>query len=244
MRPELGRLKHERVFHDRQAAQRAATYHERPELLRFSDAGSLNHASWIRPAFAQLGDVAGRRVLDFGCGHGMAAIVLARRGARVSAFDLSQGYLAEARRRADANGVSIQFLQADAEHVPLADEFFDRVFGNAILHHLDIECAAREVRRLLKPGGWAVFCEPWDGNPLWRWARSSPWLAAKDHTATEAPLVAKDLERLRNVFPELDFWGHDFLPKARGFGTCDAWLLRCWPRLRAWCRYVVMRLPK
>ncbi len=48
---------------------------------------------------ARLGDVAGLPVLDYGCGHGMAAVVLARRGAHVMAFDLSPGYLTEARRR-------------------------------------------------------------------------------------------------------------------------------------------------
>ncbi|MCI0640598.1 MAG: class I SAM-dependent methyltransferase [Gemmataceae bacterium] len=244
MTPALDRLRKEQAFHDRQAAQRKVTFRAHPELLRVSDDEYLDHASWIRPAFALLGDVAGRRVLDFGCGHGMAAVIFARRGARVTALDLSQGYVSEARCRSEANKVSIQFLQADAENVPLADESFDRIFGNAILHHLDIERAAREVRRLLKPGGWAIFCEPWNGNPLWRWARSSRWLAAKEHTATEAPLLATDLDRLRRVFPDLAFWGHEFLPRTRGLRACDRWLLRCWPQLRAWCRYVVLQLVK
>jgi len=54
-------------------------------------------------------------VLDYGCGHGMAAVVLARRGARVTAFDLSARYVAEAAARARANGVNVGFLQADGE---------------------------------------------------------------------------------------------------------------------------------
>src|SRR5262245_27456832 len=93
----------EQAFHDRQARERAATFRQHPEQLCFDDNSYLDHETWIRPAFARLGEICGCDVLDFGCGHGMAAIVLARRGACVHALDLSLGYLEEARRRAEAN---------------------------------------------------------------------------------------------------------------------------------------------
>src|SRR5262245_4675409 len=106
------RLSIERSFHDRQAAERALRFSDLASL-RFKDDEYLRHESWIGPAFSRLGDIAGKRVLDFGCGHGMAAVVLSRRGARVTAFDLSAGYLDEARRRAVANECDIEFVQAD-----------------------------------------------------------------------------------------------------------------------------------
>ena len=112
------RVQSELLFHNQQAQERSATFRTNPTSLVFDDALYLDHETWIRPAFAKLGDVAGRSVLDFGCGHGMAAIVLARRGARVTAFDLSCGYLAEANDRAAANDVTIQFVQADGEKLP------------------------------------------------------------------------------------------------------------------------------
>ena len=109
------RHKTELHFHDTQAAERAARFAELPSL-RFRDADYLDHETWIRPAMEMLGNVRGRRVLDYGCGHGMAAVVLARRGAQVTGFDLSAGYVEEARRRATANEVRAEFVQADAEY--------------------------------------------------------------------------------------------------------------------------------
>jgi len=247
--PATDRLDSERRFHDSQARQRAAWFARRPEQLRFSDDAYLDHETWIRPAFDRLGEVAGRRVLDYGCGHGMAAVVLARRGARVTAFDLSSGYLAEARARAAANGVAVAFAQADAERLPFADAAFDCVWGNAVLHHLDIPTAAAELRRVLRPGGRAVFCEPWGENPLLRWARHRLPYAGKQRTADEEPLRRQHVEQLRAVFPGLEVRGYQLLSMAcrvlpgrliRNLEACDRWLLEWLPGLQWFCRYVVL----
>src|SRR5262245_19865573 len=141
----MDRLSTERVFHDRQARLRSATFAHEPDRLRFSDGAYLDHETWVRPAFERLGDLCGRDVLDYGCGHGMAAIVLARRGARVTGFDVSAAYLAEARARAGANGVAVDFVQADGERLPFAGGSFDAVWGHAVLHHVDLRRAAREL---------------------------------------------------------------------------------------------------
>src|SRR5271165_4430748 len=118
------RLRHEQLFHDNQARERAEFLHARSNSLRVND-GYLDHESWIRPALESFGNLRGKRVLDFGCGHGMAAIVLARRGAQVTAFDLSGGYLNEARRRAEVNGVTVSFARANGEALPFSDHSFD-----------------------------------------------------------------------------------------------------------------------
>src|SRR5688572_25217012 len=96
----------EQQFHDRQAIARAVSFRLGRADLQFNDAAYLDHETWVRPAFAQLGDLRGKRVLDYGCGHGMAAVVLARAGAIVTACDLSPGYVNEARERLQANGVA------------------------------------------------------------------------------------------------------------------------------------------
>jgi SAM-dependent methyltransferase len=246
------RLLSEQLFHDRQAEGRSLTFQIRPEALRFTDADYLDHETWIRPAFEQLGEVGGLDVLDYGCGHGMAAVVLARRGARVTAFDLAPAYVAEARRRAAANGVEVECLAADGECLPFAGAAFDRVWGNAVLHHLDVEQAARELRRVLRPGGVAVFCEPWGGNPLLDWARRSLPYRGKARTAGEQPLRRRQLRVLRRHFPGLQVRGFQLLSMVRrvvpsgrlvnGLEGCDAWLLRRFPGLWQFCRYVVLTL--
>src|SRR5258707_14803315 len=114
------RLLAEREFHDRQAAERAQTFARNPELLTVVDNSYLDHESWIRPALAKLGPLRGLRVLDFGCGHAMASVIMARQGARVTGFDLSLGYLAEARIRAAHNEVELGLTQADGNRLPFA----------------------------------------------------------------------------------------------------------------------------
>src|SRR6266542_4183311 len=113
----MDRRTSEIVFHDRQAADRADTFRAGRVELRFDDESYLDHETWMRPAFAKLGNLRGKAVLDYGCGHGMAAVVLARAGATVTAFALSPGYVAEARERATANGVSVTCAVADGEEL-------------------------------------------------------------------------------------------------------------------------------
>lgn len=245
------RLAAEQLFFDRQAQQRALSFLD-DEALRFSDDWYLDHESWIRPAMDRLGDVGGLPVLDYGCGHGMAAVVLARRGAQVTAFDLSLGYLSEARRRAAANEVRIDFVRTDAEHLPFADGSFARVWGNAILHHLEVRSAVVELHRVLRPGGIAVFCEPWGGNPLLAWARRHWHHHGRHHTPQEQPLRRRHLRVLRERFPSLQVEGFQFLSMTRhivrwkllqsSFEWCDTRLLRVAPALSRFCRYIVVVL--
>lgn len=245
------RLSAEQSFHDRQACERTASFTD-SEAFRFDDDAYLDHETWIRPAMARLGDVAGLPVLDYGCGHGQAAVVLARRGAHVTAFDLSPGYLHEAHCRAAANDATVDFVQADAEHLPFADGQFARVWGNAILHHLDLPRAARELYRVLQPGGIAVFCEPWGLNPLLSWARRRLPYPGKGRTPDEQPLLPRHVRELRHVFPALQVEGYQLLSMARrilrpgrlvaGLEWCDARLLRLVPPLMQMCRYVVLTL--
>jgi SAM-dependent methyltransferase len=246
------RIQSEQLFHDQQARRRAETFARDPARLCFCDNSYLDHESWIRPAIGKLGDLKGKDVLDYGCGHGMATVVFARMGARVTAFDLSSGYLAEARARAAANEVDVKFVGADAEHLPFADHSFDRIWGNAVLHHLDVRRAGREVHRILKPGGTAVFCEPWGANVLLNWVRNRVSYRSKQRTADERQLGFADLHLLQAIFPTVEIEGFQLFSMIRriwnskslvsALDRADRFLLDRLPSLQTYCRYIILTL--
>ena len=105
-------------------------------------------------------DLAGKRVLEIGSGAGAHSCLFKRRGADVTAVDLTPARaLSTARKLALARGPGpARAYQADAENLPFRDETFDIVYSNGVLHHSEdtVRCVA-EVRRVLKPGGHAVI---------------------------------------------------------------------------------------
>jgi ubiquinone/menaquinone biosynthesis C-methylase UbiE len=114
----------------------------------------------LREAEAHLlGEVAGRRVLEIGCGAAAAARWLAVAGAEVVAADLSAGMLRHAQAAARRSEVSVPLVQCDAMSLPFPDEAFDIVctaFG-AVPFVDDSARVNREVHRVLRPGGRWVF---------------------------------------------------------------------------------------
>jgi SAM-dependent methyltransferase len=102
---------------------------------------------------------AGGRVIDLGCGGGHVSYAVAPHVGSVTAYDLSADMLtavaAEARRRGLGN---VETAQGPAESLPFPDASFDAVFCRYTAHHWpDVRRGLREARRVLKPGGFAVF---------------------------------------------------------------------------------------
>jgi 2-polyprenyl-3-methyl-5-hydroxy-6-metoxy-1,4-benzoquinol methylase len=97
----------------------------------------------------------GDDVLEVGCGGGLLAIEMARRGRRVLAVDVSERILGQARRRAEgASGV--RFAVSSGIEIPARNNSFDFAFSVEVLEHLhaeDVARHAREVHRVLRPGG-------------------------------------------------------------------------------------------
>lgn len=171
---------------------------------------SIGEFSSFRELF-DLFDARDRVVLDYGCGRGYIAVRVAEDGARsVTGIDLSAGEIEHARRRAAASPTHsrISFVVGDAHHTPFPDESFDLIVGAAILHHLRLEVALREVKRLLRPGGEAVFLEPLWHNPLLRLGRA---ISPGTRTADEHPLRDSDWRLCSYVFDDFRHVEREFL---------------------------------
>ena len=105
-----------------------------------------------------LGDVAGKDILELGCGGGQWSIGLARAGARPVGLDLSSRQLEHARRQMAAAGVDFPLVHASAEAVPLADASFDIIFcDHGAMTFADPYKTVPEAARLLRPGGLFAF---------------------------------------------------------------------------------------
>jgi ubiquinone/menaquinone biosynthesis C-methylase UbiE len=134
----------------------------------------------------------GARVVDLGCGSGVFANLLQRRGYRCSGVDLSPKMIAIAR----AKFSGIEFIEGDIERLPFADASFDGVLLSGVLHHLpDRSRCAAEVFRILRPGGKFVAFDPNRMNPfmyLYR-DRTSPFYSSVGVTENERPVLAREV---------------------------------------------------
>lgn len=132
---------------------------------------SLLNAYYERPATLELaGDVAGRRILDAGCGSGPLFAELRDRGAIVTGIDASAEMLEQARRRL---GAAADLRVADlADPLPFSDDVFDDVVASLVLHYLqDWGPTLTELRRVLKPGG-RLIASVEHPFAIWFWQRS------------------------------------------------------------------------
>jgi len=132
-------------------------------------------AERIAPIAARVVDAAAHRtqlrdaaLVDLACGTGSAALAAAQRGARVTAVDITPELLALAERKAQAAGLSIDWVTADASASGLPDASFDAAVSNMGIIFVEPAAQVAELARLLKPGATLAF-SAWvreDDNPF------------------------------------------------------------------------------
>jgi SAM-dependent methyltransferase len=196
------------------------------------------------------------QVLEYGCGAGSYAPLLASRGYRVTGIDLSPNEIRRARSSSNLQDPeNPKFLVMNAEALAFSEESFGGICGTGILHHLNIERACEEISRALVPGGTGVFLEPLGHNPLINLYRA---LTPSLRTSDEHPLVKNDIALMRRHFREVRcryFYLTTFLAlpfrRLRGFrslvrslDTLDRGLFKTLPFLRIHSWVVVLSLVK
>lgn len=151
-----------------------------------------------------MGKVSSMKILNLGCGLGEEAVYFAKKGAKVSAIDISKEMLNITKDLAKKNKVekNISFHCMSVEKLEFKDDIFDRVVGCNILHHVNLPKTIKEVRRVLKPGGIAVFSEPLAYNPIVNVYRV---MADKVRTDHEHPLTYNDIGKIKRIFPNTSF---------------------------------------
>jgi ubiquinone/menaquinone biosynthesis C-methylase UbiE len=115
---------------------------------------AAERAAWDRILGLVLGGRAPLDALDVGCGTGFLSLELAGRGHRVTGIDFAPQMLAEAQRKAAAQGLAVRFEEGDAEALRFSDASFDVVITRHVLWTLPHpEAAIDEWIRVLRPGG-------------------------------------------------------------------------------------------
>lgn len=117
-----------------------------------------NHFENLRHHLPNLGSMS---ILDVGSGRGKFLVAAAKAGAHVSGIEPYEKYITLAKERGTKEGFELDIKQGDAEHLPFDNETFDFVNLSEVIEHVESpERALLEVRRVLKPGGYAYVSVP------------------------------------------------------------------------------------
>lgn len=198
------RQRREREYHEK-FAERNYEKITQPVLFDVIEPGPRRpwNSYWTAYDFLMAETLYGKRVLVPGCGFGEDAIRLAKLHAEVHAFDLSPDLLEIARQRATRMAItSIHLEVMPAEALVYPDDFFDLVYFNDILHHVNIQKAVAEARRVLKPGGKIIANELYTHSLLQRMRESwlvsrflYPWMIRFIY-GTDKPYITEDEHKI------------------------------------------------
>lgn len=216
---EAARLAQEAEFFDRWAKENA-------KHLEPVDAAVLARYRRPRGLYAKefgiraLGDVAGKRILDVGCGEGEDAMILALLGAHVTGLDVSPAAVELSRQRAMVNRVSdrTSFVCAPLNTADLPKKWFDVIWIDNVLHHVldELDETMRHLLKAAKLGALVLCTEPVSLNKTLRKIR---FLVPVHTEATpgERPLERADLAILEALIPGMTRKHFQFLGRLTRF---------------------------
>lgn len=172
------------------------------DWVTHADTNDYRNHFLIPKTLELLGEVGGRRVLDLGCGEGGYSRILARRGATVTGLDGSPRLVDVARKRAESEKLSIEYLARNANSMAgIESGGFDLVLATMSLMDVeDYEGSVAEIHRALRLGGQLVMsiAHPCFSPPIGGWRRDSEGNLTHfgvdryfDRGPWEAPIAAK-----------------------------------------------------
>jgi ubiquinone/menaquinone biosynthesis C-methylase UbiE len=224
---------------------------------------TARRASWVWE-YEHLMPLADAHVLEVGgTGESLLRFILAGAASGVG-IDPSEESLQLGRQRVKLYGPAIAgritFKRAIAEELPFEDATFDRVYANAVIHHTIPQLAAKEIYRVLKPGGKASFHDPLEGYALARWARQRLPYPGKGEEGVDYPLTYDVIQRFLDTFDRGEYRESELFgvpqqllsriyPKAgrwlaRHTYSLDDGLVQHIPQLKRYCKAVAMRVTK
>ena len=166
------------------------------------DRVSVEVVGGLGPALVEAANVhPGERVLDVAAGSGNASLPAAARGARVVATDLTPELIETGRQRSAARGLSLEWSEADAEHLPFADDEFDVTLSCVgVMFAPFHQPVADELLRVTRPGGRIALIN-WtpEGYIGKMFAAMKPFVAAPPPGATPGPRWGVE-EHVRALF--------------------------------------------
>lgn len=143
-----------------------------------------------------------KTILEYGCATGSYLPFLAEKGANIIGIDISNIAIEKAKENLSyLPSDKIKFYTMNAEALDFENDFVDMICGSGILHHLDLRKAFKEIYRVLRPGGVAIFNEPLGHNPFINLFRK---LTPNIRTEDEHPLKNSDFQLARKYFKRVD----------------------------------------
>lgn len=195
--PGNERLEREERFHNSWAA---AAETESIDVIRLNEAET---APEIRYICERLGALAGKSVLDIGCGLGEASIYFALKGAKVTGVDLSEQMLSATQMLAKRYNVYVETVHCSAESLCLPPKAsYDIVYAANLFHHVDIAETLARISPHLKKDGILASWDPVAYNPLINLYRR---IATKVRTVDEHPLRLSDIRIFRQFFGSVEY---------------------------------------
>ncbi|MCU0548157.1 MAG: methyltransferase domain-containing protein [Leptolyngbya sp. Prado105] len=189
------RVQREQDFHDQRFADPSIRANKVDRFYRIAHSIKQDYEQFL------LASCCNKTVVEYGCGTGSYAFLLAENGAKmVTGIDISPVAIEQAVSEINQQE-NLNFIVMNAENLEFQPDSIDLICGTGILHHLDLEKAMRSISETLQLKGQAVFIEPLGHNILINtYRRLTPAIRSED----EHPLLKQDLQIFDQYFNKVE----------------------------------------